>query len=74
MLEKWKGWLGHSEAVPQRPDFLGHRFAMPQPPTANTPSSTAATGPYFAGLTGLIGVVVLVAKTTSCPSTSTKMR
>ena len=27
-----KRWLGHSEAVPQRRVFLGHRFAMPQPP------------------------------------------
>ena len=26
------GWLGHSEALPQRLAFLGHRFAMPQPP------------------------------------------
>ena len=31
-LWKSKGWLGHSEAVPQRSVFLGHRFAMPQPP------------------------------------------
>ena len=28
------GWLGHSEAVPQRSVFLGHRFAMPQTPAA----------------------------------------
>ena len=31
-LEHNAGWLGHSEAVPQRPVSLGHRFAMPQPP------------------------------------------
>ena len=39
-LKNWKGWLGHSEAVPQRLRFLGHRFAVPQPPTANIPLST----------------------------------
>ena len=27
-----RGWLGHSEAVPRMPVFLGHRFAMSQPP------------------------------------------
>ena len=26
-----RGWLGHSEAVPQEDQPLGHRFAMPQP-------------------------------------------
>ena len=34
MLKKGclSGWLGHSEAVPQENQPLGHRFAMPQPP------------------------------------------
>ncbi len=34
-LKKQEGWLGHSEAVPQMRVFLGHRCAMPQPPTSN---------------------------------------
>ena len=33
-MKKQEGWLGHSEAAPQVLVFLGHRFAMPQPPTA----------------------------------------
>ena len=31
------GWLGHSEAVPQEGEHLGHRFAMPQPPVDERP-------------------------------------
>ena len=38
-LKRWEGRLGQSEAVPQKLVSLGHRFAMPQPPTSHCPSS-----------------------------------